>query len=166
MFEHSLRIRLKAEASGDGTTSIPSEPISKAVSLMSAEENGDETAEGEHSTRDENESASTRDSTVVGSSRVASESTETTIKGKGKATPENAQAQPDKKTGGETENLIGKINSFITSDLGNILEGSEFVSFGMAYVHSMTSLIICLVFHVPVQIILSSVFLYKILGWR
>jgi len=130
VFEHSLRIRLKAEASGDGTASTPSQPVSKATSVASTDETDDDTVEGEHAARNENESAST----AFGSSRTASESTQATIKGKGKATPENLQTQPEKKSGGDTENLMGKINSFVTSDLRNILEGSDFLSFGMACV--------------------------------
>jgi len=163
VFEHSLRIRLKAEASGDRTASVPGQPVPKAASVASTDRT-DGTVESEHSARNENDCAST----PVGSSRTASESTQATTKGKGKATPENIQAQPEKKTGGDTENLMGKINSFLTSDLRNILEASHFLYYSMSYILFATESLLttCLVFCVPIQIILCSIFLYKILGWR
>jgi len=135
VFEHSLRIRLKAEASGDGTVSMPGQPVPMAASVTSPDETDDGTVGSKHSARNENGCAPT----VVGSSRTASVSTQATTKGKRKATPENVQAQSEK-SGGDTENLMGKINSFVTSDLRNILDGSDFLSFSMAYVFSRPSL--------------------------
>ena len=140
VFEHSLRIRLKAEASGDGTISMPGQPVPMAASVTSPDETDDGTVGSKHSARNENGCAPT----VVGSSRTASVSTQATTKGKRKATPENVppenvQAQSEK-SGGDTENLMGKINSFVTSDLRNILDGSDFLSFSMAYVFSRPSL--------------------------
>ncbi|KIJ62401.1 hypothetical protein HYDPIDRAFT_94464 [Hydnomerulius pinastri MD-312] len=48
------------------------------------------------------------------------------------------------------ENLVGKINNLVTSDLGNATEGRDFLM---------------LIFYAPLQAILAMWFLYVILGW-
>ncbi|CAE6472635.1 unnamed protein product [Rhizoctonia solani] len=50
----------------------------------------------------------------------------------------------------EGSNLIGKINNLMSTDLGNIVEGRDFVF---------------LITYVPIQIICSALLLYWILGW-
>ncbi|KAF9564162.1 P-loop containing nucleoside triphosphate hydrolase protein [Agrocybe pediades] len=57
---------------------------------------------------------------------------------------------PAKKSAGDAENLIGKINNLVSSDLDTIVEGTDLFSLPL---------------FIPLQIILSIVFLYKVLGW-
>ncbi|KAF5317511.1 hypothetical protein D9619_013131 [Psilocybe cf. subviscida] len=52
--------------------------------------------------------------------------------------------------GTESNNIIGKINSLITVDLGNITQSRDFLFLFLA---------------VPLQIILCIIFLYRVLGW-
>ena len=129
VFEHSLRIRLKAEGSGDDekpTSSPPSKITSNAASVSGDDE---QTINGDQKTRAGNESSATQVSTVVGSSRTASESAQS-ITGKGKAKTKADTAEEVKaKKQGDSQNLLGRINNFVTSDLANILEGSDFLNF-------------------------------------
>ncbi|KAF9533202.1 hypothetical protein CPB83DRAFT_846042 [Crepidotus variabilis] len=159
VFEHSLRIRMKAEAASDGekkadsnanseaTTPTASQTSSKAASVVSAE--GSEEGEDTHLTRSE-AGTSVTDSTVVGASRSASDATQATIKGKtkSKATPSAPPIQKKKKHSGE--NLLGKINNYVTTDLQNLLEGVDFLKFFIG---------------VPFQIVIATIFLYQLLGW-
>ncbi|KAJ3508927.1 hypothetical protein NLJ89_g5494 [Agrocybe chaxingu] len=174
VFEHALRIRLKAEAAGDGGSKGGSKASSKAPSITEGASDSPETGsiEGDlskgHAERDENETASTvvASTSDISPSRSASDSTiqettsvSSTIKGKAKADqqPPDSKfgAKPEleevpKKHAGDAENLLGKINNFVTTDLLNILEASDYLNF---------------VLHVPMQIILCTIFLYQILGW-
>ncbi|KAF8188324.1 multidrug resistance-associated ABC transporter [Pholiota molesta] len=126
VFEHSLRIRLKAETSGDAPEDKPIIPVTKPVD----------------STEGENAQADT-ETIVVDSSETAETSTQGT------------QANVEVETGStqktrSAENLIGKINNLVTTDLDNIIEGVDFVSLGL---------------RIPLQVILCLIFLYNILGW-
>ncbi|CAA7262907.1 unnamed protein product [Cyclocybe aegerita] len=175
VFEHALRIRLKAEAAGDGSSKRGSKASLKAPSITEGASDSPETGsiEGDRRKgdveRDENETASTTVvSTDISPSLSASDSTiqetesvSSTIKGKAKAQGQQpVDSKPKAKTeredevpkkhAGDTENLLGKINNFITTDLLNILEASDYLNF---------------VLHVPMQIILCTIFLYQILGW-
>jgi len=130
VFEHSLRIRLKAEGSGDDekpTSSPPSKITSNAASVSGDDD--EQTINGDQKTRAENVSSATQVSTVVGSSRTASESAQSiTGKGKVKAKADTTEEVKAKKRG-DSQNLLGRINNFVTSDLANILEGSDFLNF-------------------------------------
>lgn len=122
VFDHSMRIRLKAEASEDGTSVTPAG--SKADSFVTNEGEEDTTLGGDQATRDESESATHQGSAIAGSSRAPSDSA------KGKARADDT-ARAKKGHHGDSANLLGKINNFVTSDLSNILEGSDFLNFGM-----------------------------------
>lgn len=120
VFEHSLRIRLKAEAP-EATSAVPA--------VDSAGENEDADVDS-----DDN---STESSTIQVSSRTASRdgtSTPGSVKGKSKTTAEE-QAKPSvsKKHSGNAENLLGRINNLITSDLDSIVDGAEFPNFRECY---------------------------------
>ncbi|KAG1716785.1 hypothetical protein ID866_383 [Astraeus odoratus] len=130
IFEHALRIRMKAELPDTGNGAIQS-----AVTTP--------------------DSASVADSsTVVGSSRedipddeqltAASTSSVGTTKQKGK------DEVIGKKPSSSADNLVGKINNLVTTDLGNIVDGRDLL----------------LIFpYIPLQIALCIWFLYGILGW-
>ncbi|KAF9475054.1 multidrug resistance-associated ABC transporter [Pholiota conissans] len=131
VFEHSLRIRLKAEVSDDAAKEDPAPMSIKTIpSVESAE------AESVHAETE----------TVIAVSLEASETSAQGIKGNVKDV--KLEVPGTKK--GTSENLIGKINNLVTTDLENITEGLDFLS-------------LCL--RIPLQIILCLIFLYQILGW-
>ena len=133
VFEHSLRIRLKAETSDNVNSG------QRTVKNLNDEQN--ETA----STTTDNMSLgseTTEDSTVhpepsQSSTLVVSrdEPLQGTPKGslKGKSkdirTTETLWSPPKEQPAG-TQNLIGKINNLVTSDLDNIVEGVNFLGLG------------------------------------
>lgn len=117
VFAHSLRIRLKAEAPEDASP-VPAIENASPSDVLMTEENDDHSDE---------------DSTIQAASHAASRdgtSTPGSVKGK---TSENfeAQAKPTvpKKHSGDAENLLGKINNLVTSDLDSIVDGGEFLNF-------------------------------------
>ena len=111
IFEHGLRIRLKAEASGESSSpgtgmqtpvaESPSSNASVVVDNMSPSTSGTTLAEG----------------TDGGTSDVA--------KGKAKAEPAKDKTplqQPKKK-----DNLVGKINTLVTVDVDRVTDGKDFL---------------------------------------
>ncbi|KIM25975.1 hypothetical protein M408DRAFT_330768, partial [Serendipita vermifera MAFF 305830] len=146
VFEHSLRIRMKEEAAGsekqsEGSTVVPTpepEPEAAAVSTSSISTHP------------------TADTTVVGTSEGGhSPSTSTSVaKGKGKAKrAESVAPSVTPSTVGKSEkkreNLVGKINNFISTDLGNITDGRD---------------LLFMIWYCPLQIAICVWFLYSILG--
>ncbi|KAM5539772.1 hypothetical protein V8D89_006585 [Ganoderma adspersum] len=155
VFEHALRIRMKAETSDAADASKSGENTAIATP-DTASQVGDagESQSGEGSQAGGGApgySAASSSSTAVspGSAPVS-------VKGKGKATPENSpkkaaeQAKPpeDKKEG---KNLVGRINNLATSDLNNL----EPIAMFFPYT----------VFEAPLQITLCMIFLHNLLGW-
>ncbi|EIN13416.1 P-loop containing nucleoside triphosphate hydrolase protein [Punctularia strigosozonata HHB-11173 SS5] len=145
VFEHALRTRMKAEVA----ESSDSPSTSKAPSVADTESNegsidgtesGDETLQGS-STGDRNASQS--------SSKNAN------AKGKGK-TPSIAEStkSTDSKThadgSSKADNLVGRINNLITTDLNNIVDGRDFLM---------------LVLWAPLEFVLCLYVLYQLLGW-
>ncbi|KDR83115.1 hypothetical protein GALMADRAFT_238938 [Galerina marginata CBS 339.88] len=150
VFEHSLRIRLKAET--EATETVDSHPTSTPAGSddgQTSTADGTSISEREHISRDDNESEFTQGSTVVAASREAS-SSQDTVKGATKVKSKPAQTPSTTKKSGDAENLIGRINNLVTSDLENLAEGCDFMGF---------------FFLAPLQITLSMIFLYRILGW-
>jgi hypothetical protein len=139
VFEHALRIRMKEDArgetksEGDRTTALPT-PTPQSESEPDANGNA-HTAESS--------------ATVVGSETSASP------KGKAKAsssppTPTTpTPSTPDAKESGPS-NLVGKITNLITTDLGNITDGRDFL-FPLWYA--------------PLQAGFCIWFLWEVLGW-
>jgi hypothetical protein len=127
VFEHALRIRMKAEA-----------PESSGPDISSIPAAGPPAAGGGSS------SSSSSTATPQGTSAVGP-STE----GSGAATP--IQTLPAGKPKAEGENLTGKINNLVTTDLGQITDAREFIR---------------LILFVPLKITASTIFLYVVLGWR
>ena len=120
VFEHSLRIRLKAEASN--------EKIEDNLTVIGTQ-NSALVVEGEavDSTSDEGSSEPSQASTAVtrDSSRD-SQSTSNVVKGKDKDDSSTVKSDA-KQAAKEAQNLIGKINNLVTTDLGNIGRGLEFL---------------------------------------
>ena len=150
IFEHSLRTRVKAEASGEssrpGTGAVTPaetpEPLSVEESSTVKEAN---TEESRRST------ALSLNTLLDGSGDPESSGTSTPKKGEA-AEPSKPKMdlgqpkQPKKKS-----NLIGKINTLATVDVDKIAEAKDFL---MVF------------FLVPLELTLSCIFLYAVLGWR
>ncbi|EPT00314.1 hypothetical protein FOMPIDRAFT_1023884 [Fomitopsis schrenkii] len=143
VFEHALRMRMKADVSDDaaqssGDTTLAGTPDTASVagSSAAAQEQG---AGSESGSGDEGASA-------VG-------------KGKQKATPQDAGkakvvGREEKPKPADEEkkgkNVVGKINNLISSDLNSIGMGREFLM---------------ILVKLPVEIVLCTWFLYSVLGW-
>lgn len=135
VFEHSLKIRMKAEASSEGEKSESTSSSgtntatsSKATSIIGAD-NSDGEESRDESRRSENGTSAT-DSTVIGVSRSLSEGTQTTLKGKAKDKKGTSASLPPKKKNSD-ENLLGRINNYVTTDLQNLLQGIHFLDLGV-----------------------------------
>jgi len=132
VFEHSLRIRLKAETSNDSpeaasVTSAPptskDAPAKDATAATTPETDGTQTLKAD--------SASEVSASTAVASRVPSpvESDASTSKadqkGKTKANPDHPNGE---KKSVKDSNFIGKLNNLVTTDLQNIVQGKDFLN--------------------------------------
>lgn len=146
VFEHALRIRMKAEThSNASTTSTPAESTSttpRAGTLSNADHSAEASSDTEttlHSPSSSEAEADTGETRVEGSS--------TTVKSTDDSQKDKAAAAP---VDPEGKNLVGKINNLVTSDLSNIMGARNFLR---------------LIVYTPVSLVFCIVFLYAILGW-
>ncbi|KAF8213507.1 P-loop containing nucleoside triphosphate hydrolase protein [Mycena galopus ATCC 62051] len=162
VFEHALRIRVKAEtAENKSSTSGTSTPREGEIPSPTAREN----SSGDETLNLADTEAVSRDETVQASSSSINSTTSSKAKGEAKEEPTES---------GDASNLVGKmtnlvsapfasyrliprqyalfllISSQVTTDLGNITDGRDFL---------------LLLLYIPLQIALCAVFLYKVLGW-
>ncbi|KAJ8703097.1 hypothetical protein PTI98_001750 [Pleurotus ostreatus] len=179
LFEHALRIRVKAE-----TSSSSSEGSVKDASVASSSSNSgsstpaastpalpaQEWTEPGHEERDvsvtstliaSNEDGSptpsTRDSvgakTLVGSIKSKLRSRFSKDKNGKKEPSKTAAKAPEAATDSSESgdgNLVGKLNNLVSTDLSNITDARDFIF---------------LLIYVPIQVVLGITFLYVILGW-
>ncbi|KAI0317990.1 hypothetical protein OF83DRAFT_1118292 [Amylostereum chailletii] len=135
VFEHALRIRMKAETSEDirstpgtpDTASLVEEPGSDA----SGSGSGDETLH----------SGDSQSTTSKGKKRQPSVP---------EATSDHVKKDDEQPNAAKAGNLVGKINNLISTDLNNITSGRDFLF---------------IVLYTPAQCAISIWFLYTILGW-
>jgi len=148
IFEHSLRIRFKAE-SGEGGGSSGS---SRAVTSAEASETGSI----------ESETAGGSD---WQSSTAPSESSP--VKSKAKAGPARVPAENSAEAK-KKDNFIGKINTLVTVDIGNMQNAKEILMLGKCCVSFdyVSGYIISAVLQMPLELSLAAAFLYIMLGWR
>ncbi|KAF8213492.1 hypothetical protein K438DRAFT_1956873 [Mycena galopus ATCC 62051] len=144
VFEHALRIRVKAETadkkSSTSGTSTPAE--SEAPSPIDQEDSsGDETLNSADA------DAASRDETLRASSSSVKSTTSSKTKGKGKDAKE---VKTEGEDSGDAGNLVGKITNLVTTDLGNITDSRDFLFLFLL---------------IPLEIALCVVFLYQVLGW-
>ncbi|KAJ3801154.1 hypothetical protein GGU11DRAFT_770568 [Lentinula aff. detonsa] len=140
VFEHSLRIRVKAETPDSGKNlKISSSPEALTPDSASVHEGTVDGSETVHSV-----SPSEIESTTVHSSSASVSS------GNGQDKKKTKKSEEDEQPTSDTNNLVGKINNLVTTDLDNIIDGRDFL-FVLIYI--------------PVQIVLCMVFLYAVLGW-
>ncbi|KAF9476113.1 multidrug resistance-associated ABC transporter [Pholiota conissans] len=154
VFEHSLRIRFKAETSNKAESRVPTNDLSRTESIVdtpapTSATNSDESSLSESTTA---ETSTLLGSTVRDPSMATSTSTlkaKDTIKSKGKQKElmQPQKVMPKKKS---DRNLTGRLNNLVTSDLKNITIAKDFLF---------------LLVGVPLNIGLCLTFLYRLLGW-
>ena len=110
VFEHSLRIRFKAEGSKENSPSTvqSTQPI---VTPESQSVEGSTTLEG----------SDTQSDTVASSTKGKAKSDSSAIK---------SAAAKDEKKEEEKNNLIGRINTLVTVDLENVVNAKDFLMVG------------------------------------
>jgi len=109
VFEHSLRVRFKAETSNEEEANNNSETTTN--SIAESEGNGSESTEGADA-RSEQSGSTAKD------------------KGKSKASepsPSPAPLSPPSTSESKKNNLVGKINTLVTVDLDNIINAKGFL---------------------------------------
>ncbi|KAH9986083.1 hypothetical protein BJV74DRAFT_845474 [Russula compacta] len=136
VFEHALRIRVKAETSSSTTTTPAVTPEARSE-------------------------VTTPDNVSIAEDIIVSEATGRSGEGNGLSTKsssikgkqkEDSPATPvgDDEDAAKSSNLVGKMNNLVSTDLENLVDGRDFL---------------LLVLYFPLQVVLSMWFLYSILGW-
>ncbi|KAI9056602.1 multidrug resistance-associated ABC transporter, partial [Trametes sanguinea] len=137
VFEHALRIRIKADTD-DSSVATESES-GTTVATVREEDSGGE---------------ATRDSATASSSTAAAPASDSG-KGKAKARPdakkEAEQTKSDAAKKDSSRHLVGRINNLVSNDLNSL----ENIGIAVAF----------LTVESPFQIVLCIIFLYQILGW-
>ena len=121
VFEHALRIRVKAE--------ISSSP--RATPAVTPEARSESTTPDNVSVVDHNVSE-----TMSGSGEENGQSTTSSnIKGKQKEEfPGGIAGGADSEDPGKSSNLVGKMNNLVSTDLENIVDGRDFLLLGPSFV--------------------------------
>lgn len=137
VFEHALRIRVKAETSSSPRTTPAVTPEARS-----------ETATPDNVSVADN----IRPETAGGSGEESGRSTTSlSIKGKQKEEfPASLVTDDENEDPGKASNLVGKMNNLVSTDLENLIDGRDFI---------------LLVLYIPLQIAICIWFLYTILGW-
>ena len=118
VFEHSLRIRFKAEGSKENS---PSRVQSASSSVTP-------------------ETQSAKGSTTLEDSDAHSDTTASSTKGKAKAdssATNSAAAKDEKKEEKKEDNLVGRINTLVTVDLENVINSKDFLMIGKVSTNSI-----------------------------
>jgi len=176
VFEHSLRIRLKAEAAADAKPTPEAEAMlteseaNVASDTASVSTSGDVSivASGSGSAREGFEV-----STAIPSGepcKAGSESDTTLVKVSTNRKPKEAKEKQKEDSRKSNGNLIGKINNLVTTDLNNITSGGDFLMISAPHTcfhfcDTRAEVLFILVLYIPLQITLCLTFLYRVLGW-
>ena len=138
VFDHALRIRLKAEVSGDVHT-IPTDVTPAEITSSETEDEPDSLANLVTSgSTDANAGLPARPprstTTTAGASVSTPSTTDVTssMKSRGTESSKNKQGSSAKHASParKENNLIGKINNLVTSDLAKIGDGRDFMFVG------------------------------------
>jgi hypothetical protein len=124
VFEHSLRIRLKAESSREKSDDMDQDNVTVVGTPDSASIAESPTSNG----NDESSSATTTAASREPTSDSSSSSKKSSPKGKAKPSPPSTPKATGKAK--DDSNLIGKINNLVTTDLSNIVEARDFLLLG------------------------------------
>ena len=111
VFEHSLRIRFKAEGSKENSPST----VQSASPTVTPE------------------TQSVEGSTIPEDSDARSDTTASSTKGKAKADfspTKSAAVKDEKKEEKKKDNLVGRINTLVTVDLENVVNAKDFLMVG------------------------------------
>ncbi|KAF8515057.1 hypothetical protein BU17DRAFT_76921 [Hysterangium stoloniferum] len=170
IFSHALRIRMKEETTATTSTATTSTATTSTATTSTATTPTatTPTATTPTATTQDSRSIAENDADAEGESRDDSE----TIRGESppsrtskdtagtkapntetsSGTPTAVSSPTSDKPASESQsrNLVGKINSLITSDVGSVTDGRDFLR---------------LAIYGPLQFGISAYFLYKILGW-
>ena len=155
VFEHALRIRMKAETPPSTRTTPVATPSnrSEAATPDNASIAGDDiVAEPVVENGEENGQS------------IASSS----IKGKQKEDAPTPIGEDVSEDPGKSSNLVGKMNNLISTDLDNLVDGRDFLLLGSLLSHvsvDMSNEPRHAVLYLPFQIVVCIWFLYTILGW-
>ena len=125
VFEHSSRIRLKAETSNG-------EVERDNLTVIDTSDSTEGTAANSKADERANEPSEASTTVSLDSSTDFNSTTKNHVKGKDKDGPpiqksDTKQPTKDKK---DAQNLIGKINNLVTTDLDNIVDGRDFLLVG------------------------------------
>ncbi|KAG6891082.1 hypothetical protein C0995_014172 [Termitomyces sp. Mi166 len=154
IFEHSLRIRVKAETEAGSPSSSPgpSTPIPSDTDSIPSSPSPNDSDSGVASHSSELTGSSevgtlrSRDDTLhTSSSSIKSSSSK-----KGKERNTKIVDESQRESSSSAENLVGKINNLVTTDMNNITESRDFL---------------LVLIYIPLQIVLCIIFLYLVLGW-
>ncbi|KAI8982789.1 multidrug resistance-associated ABC transporter [Trametes punicea] len=140
VFDHALRIRMKSETSESPSGSRATTAVHTPDNASIAEPTSGERSSGAGSNRSEDE--------TVLPSTASTASTTLGKKNKDSKKDDEKQVRPGERP--SSSNLIGRINNLVTTDMGNIVDGRDFLFIAI---------------YAPAQIIVSVIFLYAILGW-
>lgn len=128
VFDHALRIRLKAETANkkNGETSGAASPAGSDAQGATTPDNA---SDGQG---DDDETVHSRTTTGASTATAASSATvvapQTPAKGKHDKKADIKEEDKDKKEDKSGSNLIGKLNNLVTSDLQNITSGRDFLA--------------------------------------
>ena len=130
VFEHSLRIRLKAETSNG---EVERDNLTVTDTSDSAPSIAESTPADSNSYERASEPSEASTAISLDSSTDFDSTTKNQVKGKDKDGPPflKSDTKQPTKVKKEAQNLIGKINNLVTTDLGNIVEGRDFLLIGM-----------------------------------
>lgn len=114
LFDHALRIRVKAEAHRDPTVSAPSTaaptPDNASIAEGSSNDSGEETA------------GSVASATVKGKQREPSSAPS--------VTSSTTKVDKEKDASPEKTNLAGRLNNLATTDMESLVNGRDFLFIG------------------------------------
>ncbi|EIW59890.1 multidrug resistance-associated ABC transporter [Trametes versicolor FP-101664 SS1] len=152
VFEHALRVRMKAETSSDTSEATP---CAASTTVATPEDASQASLEGSQDDEDSAEGSGER-SVAENSSTAVPPSATSSTKGKGKASLESESPVKEAEPVGVGEmrgskHLVGRINNLVSSDLSNFENLGMFIAF--------------IAIECPLQVVLCIVFLYQILGW-
>jgi hypothetical protein len=157
VFEHALRIRMKAETSSSTRTTPVATPntLSEATTPDNVSIAGDNIVAEPATGSSEEAGQSTSSSSIKGKQREGSH-------------PPTPVGDDDSEDLGKSSNLVGKMNNLVSTDLDNLVEGRDFLLLGLiSSVRVFFGVSNCtpVVLYLPLQIALCIWFLYSILGW-
>ena len=125
VFDHALRIRMKAETTESPAASRVTTAAHTPDNASIAEEEEDSAGHGSPSGSNASEEETVRASVISTASTAATKKgTEPTAKKSQE--PPVAPVEPAAASG----NLIGKINNLVTTDLNNLVDGRDFLFIG------------------------------------